>query len=88
MGKKRVYKTGYVIIQTNDSGDIVDTLDATFDRATAEEMVMTFAYEWLWRRWYFAVHDNHKYDYGYTTMAYEGKLSEAPIEIREVHWYE
>ena len=35
-----------------------------------------------------AVHDNHKYDYGYTTMAYEGKLSEAPIEIREVHWYE
>lgn len=88
MGKKRVYKTGYVIVQTNDSGDIIDTLDATFDRATAEEMVMTFAYEWLWRCWYFAVHDNHKYDYGYTIMAYEGKLSEAPIEIREVHWYE
>ena len=89
MGKKRIERTGYIIVQVDeDTGNIVDTLDATFDRATAEEMVMTFAYEWLWRRWYFRTHGNNKYNYGYITMAYEGKLSDAPIEIREVHWHE
>lgn len=88
MGKKRVEKTGYIIVQVNEVGDIVDTLDATYDRAIAEEMVMTFAYEWLWRRWYYVVHGQEKYDYGHISMAYEGKLSDAPIEVREIKWYE
>ena len=35
-----------------------------------------------------AEREDRKYNYGYITMAYEGKLSDAPIEIREVHWYE
>lgn len=85
----RAYKVGYIIAQINpETGDMVDTLDATFDRATAEEMVMAFAYEWLWRRWYYALHGSNKFDWGYVSMAYEGKLSDAPIEIREIKWYE
>ena len=85
---KRTYKTGYVIVQVNEADEIVDTLDASFDEATAQEMVMTFAYEWLYRRWFYMVHGSDKYDYGHISMAYEGKLSDAPIKIRELKWYE
>ena len=51
-------------------------------------MVMTYAYEWLYRRWFYMVHGSDKCDYGHISMAYEGKLSDAPIKIRELKWYE
>ena len=85
---KRTYKIGYVIVQVNEADEIVDTLDASFDEATAQEMVMTYAYEWLYRRWFYMVHKSDKHDYGHISMMNEGKLSDAPIKIRELKWYE
>lgn len=88
MGKKRVYKTGYIIVQVNDEGNIVDTLDATFDQATAQEMVLTYAQEWIYRKWFYRVHGKDQYEYGYISMIYQYNLLDAPIEIREIKWYE
>ena len=85
---KRTYKIGYVIVQVNEADEIVDTLDASFDEATAQEMVMTYAYEWLYRKWFYNVHKSDKYNYGYISMIYQSKLSEAPIKIKEIKWYE
>lgn len=85
---KRTYKIGYVIVKVNEADEIVDTLDASFDEVTAQEMVMTYAYEWLYRRWFYMVHKSDKHDYGHISMIYEGKLFDAPIKIRELKWYE
>lgn len=88
MGKKCVYKTGYIIVQINDEGNIVDTLDATFDQATAQEMVLTYAQEWIYRKWFYRVHGEDQCEYGYISMIYQYNLLDAPIEIREIKWYE
>ena len=82
---KRLAEAGGIL---NEADEIVDTLDASFDEATAQEMVMTFAYEWLYRRWFYMVHGSDRYDYDHISIAYEGKLSDAPIKIRELKWYE
>lgn len=82
-------KIAYIIcILSPDTGEIIDTPGATFDRATAEEIALECAKEWLWRRWYYAVHSkDSSMNCGFVSSIYYYKLSDAPVEIRRIQWH-
>lgn len=82
------YKTGYVVVIGDDEGHIVDTPFASFDRGLAEEVGLQYAYELMWREWYWNVHsDKSHMTCGWLSAIHRFKLTDYNISVKEIHIY-
>lgn len=77
-------RTAYILTDPSKILFLHNSLFATFDRALAEEMVMEFAYDWIYTKWYYAVHGEDGLTCGFMSSIYEYDLGYAPIEIKEL----
>lgn len=85
---KRTRK-GYIVVIMDDEGHIVDTPFASFDRGLAEEIALEYAYELMWREWYWNVHSNDSHmTCGWTSAVYRFKLTDYEIFVKEINWHE
>lgn len=84
----KTYKIGYVVVIEDDEGHICDTPFASFNRGLAEEMALEYAYEQMWREWYYALHGMKNFNHGYVSSIYARKLTDYNVIVKEIKWYE
>ena len=79
---------GYLVVLLDIDGNIKDTPYASYDINKAQEVALQYAYDWLYENWFCRVHTYGGLANGFVSMIYEGRLVDAPVEVRRIRGYE
>lgn len=84
----KICKIGYIVSVYDGLGELIEAPFATFDRGLAEEIALEYAWEYLWRAWFYEVHVwEHCHD-GFVSRVYNHKLSDTNVFVKEIKWHE